>query len=67
VDVRLIDANGVLIARNEGRRKVPLLFTCARQDETMRLVLRSRGQDGAVSVWMAQNQIATWPAPQVAP
>jgi hypothetical protein len=67
VDVRLIDANGVLVARNEGRRKVPLLFTCAKRDETARLVLRARGQDGAVSIWWAQNSVAARAPQQAAP
>ena len=57
VDVRLIDARGVLLARNEGRRNVPLLFACARKDESARLVLRARGQDGAVSMWIGKNQL----------
>ncbi|MFT3922583.1 MAG: hypothetical protein QM778_08625 [Myxococcales bacterium] len=57
VDVRLIDAEGLLVARNEGRRNVPLLFTCATRDQRARLILRARGQDGAVSVWVGTTPI----------
>ncbi len=67
VDVRLVNADGVLVARNEGRRHVPLLFTCASRDEVAKLVLRARGRDGAVSMWWAQNQVPAQGTPKGAP
>lgn len=51
VDLRLTDGNGVLIAHNEGRRGVPMLFACVREPATVRLMLKARGPDLRVSVW----------------
>lgn len=58
VDARLVGADGVQRARNEGRRDMPLLFTCAERDETLDLVLRARRYDGPVSVWVGESQRA---------
>jgi len=55
VDVRLTDADGVLIAHNEGRRGVPMVFACARQAGPVRLLLKARGPDLQVSVWLGQS------------
>jgi hypothetical protein len=55
VDVRLTDADGVLIAHNEGRRGVPMVFACAREAGPVRLLLKARGPDLRVSVWLGQN------------
>ncbi len=61
VDVRLIGADGVQRARNEGRRGIPLVFTCATRDEEARLVLRARKYDGAVSVWSGESARVSHP------
>jgi hypothetical protein len=85
VDLRLVGSDGVLLARNEGRRGVPMVFHCvearghAREQESTargparehegtardpareqpaRLVLRSRGRDGTVSLWRGQAPLA---------
>jgi hypothetical protein len=55
VDVRLTDAEGVLIAHNEGRRGVPMVFACARAAGPVRLLLKARGPDLRVSVWLGQS------------
>jgi hypothetical protein len=54
VDVRLVDANGVLIAHNEGRRGVPMVFTCPREPGPVRLVLKARGPDLRVTLWLGK-------------
>lgn len=56
VDVRLIDANGVLIAHNEGRRGVPMVFTCPREPGPVRLVLKARGPDLRVTLWLGKPE-----------
>ena len=38
-----LEPNGVLIAHNEGRRGVPMVFTCPREPGPVRLVLKARG------------------------
>ncbi|MDB4972450.1 MAG: hypothetical protein JWN48_791 [Myxococcaceae bacterium] len=58
VDVRLTDARGTLIAHNEGRRGVPMVFTCAREAGPVRLVLKARGPDLRVSLWRGQSDEA---------
>ena len=55
VDVRLTDAHGVLIAHNEGRRGVPMVFSCPREAGPVHLVLRARGPDLPVSIWMGRG------------
>jgi len=55
VDVRLSDADGVLLAHNEGRRGVPMVFFCARGDGPVRLMMKARGQDLRVSVWLGKS------------
>lgn len=52
VDVRLTDADGILIAHNEGRRGVPLVFACAPKAGQVRVQLKARGPDLRVSVWL---------------
>jgi hypothetical protein len=56
VDVRLIDANGVMIAHNEGRRGVPMVFTCPREPGPVRLVLKARGPDLRVTLWLGKPE-----------
>jgi hypothetical protein len=55
VDVRLSDPSGVLLAHNEGRRGVPMVFFCTRGGGPVRLMLKARGQDLRVSVWLGQS------------
>jgi hypothetical protein len=55
VDVRLTDRNGLLLAHNEGRRGVPMVFFCAQQPGPIRLMLKARGPDLRVSVWLGQS------------
>jgi hypothetical protein len=55
VDVRLTDAEGVMIAHNEGRRGVPMVFACAREAGQVRLLLKARGPDLQVSLWLGQS------------
>lgn len=55
VDVRLTDASGKLLAHNEGRRGVPMVFACLPQPATVHLVLKARGPDLRVSVWRGQS------------
>ncbi len=62
VDVRLTDANGVLIAHNEGRRGVPMIFACPREAGSVRLMLKARGPDLPVSVWLGRHVEAGGPA-----
>lgn len=54
VDVRLTDASGNLLAHNEGRRGVPMVFACVHEPATVHLVLKARGPDLRVSVWRGQ-------------
>ncbi|HEY6881689.1 MAG TPA: hypothetical protein VI299_26865, partial [Polyangiales bacterium] len=56
VDVRLVDANGVLIAHNEGRRGVPMVFTCPETPGQVRLVLKARGPDLRVTLWLGEPE-----------
>jgi hypothetical protein len=56
LDLRLVGQDGLLLARNEGRRGVPLVFACARGQERAHLMLRARGQDGLMSVWSGKTQ-----------
>ena len=55
VDVRLTDEQGLLLAHNEGRRGVPMVFFCAQQARPIRLILKARGPDLRVSVWLGQR------------
>ena len=55
VDVRLTDETGLLLAHNEGRRGVPMVFFCARQRGPIRLMLKARGPDLRVSVWLGHS------------
>lgn len=55
VDMRLSDERGVLLAHNEGRRGVPMVFFCSAAPETVRLTLKARGPDLRVSVWLGQS------------
>jgi hypothetical protein len=56
IDVRLVDANGVMIAHNEGRRGVPMVFTCPRDPGPVRLVLKARGPDLRVTLWIGKPE-----------
>jgi hypothetical protein len=55
VDVRLVDGAGVLVARTEGPPHGASVFHCASKGGGHRLVLRPRGQDGIVSVWLGST------------
>jgi hypothetical protein len=57
VDVRLVSESGLLLARNEGRRGVPLVFACIARGERARLVLRARMREGTVSVWAGKTRV----------
>lgn len=52
LDIRLTTDNGVLLAHNEGRRGVPMVFFCAEQARGVRLVLRARGPDLRAGIWL---------------
>lgn len=54
VDIRLTDGDGNLIAHNEGRRGVPMVFFCAERAGPARLIMRARGPDLRVGVWLGQ-------------
>jgi hypothetical protein len=54
VDLRLVDAAGVLIAHNEGRRGVPMVFTCLEKPGVVRLMLKARGPDLRATVWLGR-------------
>lgn len=54
IDLRVIDPQGVVLAHNEGRRGLPMVFVCARTSRSVRLVLRARGPDLPVSVWLGR-------------
>lgn len=54
-ELRLLNADGVVVASNEGRRGAPSLFTCAKTSEKLRLLLRGRGAPGPVSLWFARG------------
>jgi hypothetical protein len=56
VDMRLTDERGSLLAHNEGRRGVPMVFSCAAQAGTVRLVMKARGPDLRVSVWLGRSE-----------
>jgi hypothetical protein len=54
VDVRLTDSTGVLVARTEGPPHGASLFHCATSTGVHRLMLRPRGENGIVSVWLGR-------------
>jgi hypothetical protein len=54
IDLRLIDANGVMIAHNEGRRGIPMVFACLEEPGAVRLMMKARGPDLRVTVWRGQ-------------
>ena len=56
VDIRLTDDAGVLLAHNEGRRGVPMVFFCAPSTGGVRLVLRARGPDLRVGIWLGRPE-----------
>jgi hypothetical protein len=56
-DVRLLDAAGVVLAHNEGRRGWPALFVCVDQPAKAKLLLRGRGGAGPVSLWVARSEM----------
>ncbi|MDB4988739.1 MAG: hypothetical protein JWN04_3917 [Myxococcaceae bacterium] len=56
IDVRLTNASGRLLAHNEGRRGVPMVFTCAREAGSVRLVMKARGPDLRVSLWRGESE-----------
>jgi hypothetical protein len=55
-DVRLLDAAGVVLAHNEGRRGWPALFVCADQALKAKLLLHGRGSPGSVSLWVGKGE-----------
>jgi hypothetical protein len=55
-DVRLLDATGVVLAHNEGRRGWPALFVCTDQAVKAKLLLRGRGSAGPVSLWVGRSE-----------
>jgi hypothetical protein len=56
VDVRLLDAAGVVLAHNEGRRGWPALFVCSDRAAKAKLLLRGRGSSGPVSLWLGRSE-----------
>jgi hypothetical protein len=59
VDVRLVDGAGVLVARTEGPPHGASLFHCPSAAGAHHLVLRPRGPDGIVSVWLGRSDGST--------
>lgn len=55
-DVRLLDAAGVVLAHNEGRRGWPALFVCSDRATKAKLLLRGRGSSGPVSLWVGRSE-----------
>lgn len=55
-DVRLLDAAGVVLAHNEGRRGWPALFVCSDRAAKAKLLLRGRGSSGPVSLWVGRSE-----------
>jgi hypothetical protein len=55
-DVRLLDAAGVVLAHNEGRRGWPALFVCTDRAAKAKLLLRGRGSSGPVSLWVGRSE-----------
>ena len=55
-DVRLLDAAGVVLAHNEGRRGWPALFVCTDRAVKAKLLLRGRGSSGPVSLWVGRSE-----------
>lgn len=53
-ELRLVDAEGVVLASNEGRHDLPALYTCPRKDQKLRVLLRGRGLPGPISLWRAE-------------
>jgi hypothetical protein len=54
-ELRLVDAQGVVLAHHEGRRGTTAVYTCARQDEQARLFVRTSGLTGVVSLFQGQG------------
>lgn len=54
-ELRLIDARGVVLAHNEGRRGTSAVFACSERDEAARLLVRAGGGAGAVSLFQGRE------------
>lgn len=57
-ELLLLDAAGNVLARNEGRRGLSTLYSCAPRAPGTRLLLRGHTGDGAVSLWLGQEGAA---------
>ncbi len=55
IDIRLTDAQGRVLSRDEGRGHVPVVFHCASNDAALRLVVQSRGRSGRVVAWLGSE------------
>jgi hypothetical protein len=56
-ELRLVDARGVVLAHNEGRRGTTAVFACTDKPEAARLFVRSSGSAGAVSLWQGHGVV----------
>lgn len=54
VDIRVTEPDGNLLVHNEGRRGVPMVFFCVAQATSARLIMRARGPDLRVGVWLGR-------------
>jgi len=52
LDLRLIDPEGRVVSRTEGRSGVPLVYACASKTGVHQVMLTSRGRDQRVAVWL---------------
>jgi hypothetical protein len=55
IDIRLTDAQGRVLSRDEGRGHVPVLFHCASNAAALRLVVQSRGRSGRIAAWLGRE------------
>ncbi len=56
LDLRLIDPDGRVVSRTEGRNGVPLVYVCATQTGMHQIMLTSRGSDQRVAVWLGASK-----------
>jgi hypothetical protein len=54
-ELRLIDARGVVLAHNEGRRGTSAVYACAERDEAARLLVRAGGGASVVSLFQGRE------------
>jgi hypothetical protein len=55
-ELRLVDAQGVVLAHHEGRRGTTAVFACAARDESARLLVRASGGAGVVSLFQGRER-----------